>query len=115
MAKLPTLPKHHIQGLSELFHDHAGAEKGNDNFPPGCTIVLTGPPGAGKTTFALGLTRSMLLSDSPEERQPTRHVVYYISTEVNRERLRRMFASRGWFDENDDPLFKADPDPNRPS
>lgn len=123
MGKTPKLPDHNIQGLADLFHDHAGADPKLDRFPAGSTLVLSGPPGAGKTTFALGLVRSMMLQPvSPQAEASSntkvQHVAYYISTEVNRDRLKRMYSSRGWFVEDQDPrdkLFADNPEPTRPS
>lgn len=115
-AKLPTF---HIQGLADLFHENSpGDDGGQKNFPVGSTLVITGAPGAGKTTLALSLTRSCILGDnvSPKKAGPDpKHVVYYISTEVTRDRLREIYQSRGWFTDkgplsDEDLLFKENPD-----
>jgi len=112
-------PDFHIQGLSDLFLKNGDGVSNNPNFPAGSTMVLSGAPGTGKTTFALGLVRSMIRDpEGPEDKKNSqsnckpRHTVYYISTEVNRLRLKRMFEGRGWF-AKDDELFKPNPDSSK--
>ncbi|MBV6500684.1 MAG: Circadian clock protein kinase KaiC [Prosthecobacter sp.] len=108
------LPTFHIQGLADLFHENTpDDDKRIKNFPAGSTLVITGAPGAGKTSLALSLTRSCILGDTAasEHAEPhPKHVVYYISTEVTRDRLREIYQSRGWFTDKD-PLFKENPEP----
>lgn len=113
----PPMPQPRIQGLDELFRYHSGSDQKDVRFPQGCTMVISGPPGAGKTTMALGLVRSMLRDVMDKN---LLHIAYYISTEVNRERLQKMFASRGWLTTKEehtreDNLFVQDSSPTRTS
>ncbi|MFO1499400.1 MAG: ATPase domain-containing protein [Verrucomicrobiota bacterium] len=97
-------------GFRELFYG-APTSPGNlrrFGFPLGSTILLTGPPGSGKTTFAFACARDLLFNYGPgghmhRLRQPGSepHIaeLYYISLEVPQKRLRRMFAAMGWFED----------------
>lgn len=82
-----------LQGFKELLIGEAdpGASQG---IPCGTTLLISGPPGAGKTTFALSLARSLMPSKG--ENEPKR-ILYFISSEINLRRLRGMFWPLGWF------------------
>lgn len=118
MSSQDRVNKFDITGLDDLFHP----DTKDKEFPLGSTLVLAGSPGAGKTTFALSLARSIIRNkdNDPEKKigevktyaDPSpKDIIYYISTEVTRDRLKKMFEGRGWFSE--DPLFKPSPDPTR--
>src|SRR5437867_4225169 len=72
-----------------------GTKKG---FPRGSSILLMGPPGSGKTIFALGLVRALMKKHAD-------HHLYYLSSEHDRSHLQRQFRTLGWFAVNDE-VFK---------
>lgn len=65
-------------------------------FRSGGSIVIEGPPGSGKTAATLAICRSMM----PDQTKR----LYYLSTEVTKERLQKNHSGFGWF-QNDDPIF----------
>lgn len=66
--------------------------KGDEaELPYGTTLLVSGPPGAGKTTFSMALARSLMMSG-----QKPAPICYFISSEVNETRLRNMFSPYGW-------------------
>ncbi|MHB8522846.1 MAG: RAD55 family ATPase, partial [Limisphaerales bacterium] len=99
-----------IHGFPELFGPAAGSE-GRIRF--GSTLLISGPPGAGKTTFALATVRAMM-SKANKSRQNERTIAYYVSSEVHEKQLKENFKTFGWFlklkrageDGGDDAAFK---------
>jgi len=92
-----------IYGFADLFRPRS--EK---SIRFGSTLLLSGPPGAGKTTFALALVRGMMAkaywdcmaSAAPPAVPPANTdppIVYYVSSEVQSQSLEANFASFGWF------------------
>ncbi|MBN1612759.1 MAG: AAA family ATPase [Polyangiaceae bacterium] len=102
-APSPYMPP--IFDFAGLFDRSSKAPPGG--LPVGSVIVLRGPPGAGKSTFALALVRSLLHQESSEQREP-RHRFYFISVESDRDHLRKLYRKLAWFGEQD-PLFGDGP------
>jgi len=94
-----------IHGFPELFGRPADATKGRRNSVRfGSTLLISGPPGAGKTTFALATVRAMMAeahrNNQASERQKQKQqktIAYYISSEVHEEQLNDSFEEFGWF------------------
>jgi KaiC/GvpD/RAD55 family RecA-like ATPase len=63
-------------------------------FPNGSSLLLTGPPGAGKTTLALAMIRDLM-------RQKKEAHIIILSNEITRNKLQFDFADFGWFQEDD--------------
>ena len=87
-----------IDGFRELFRLAAGEEVESIRF--GSTVLLSGPPGAGKTTFALATVRAMMANahrKAAAGSEETKTILYYISSEVYSEHLRTNFNEFGWF------------------
>ncbi len=97
-STVPQCPPAQIVGISDIFRSSQNQHSLKPIFPAESSLVISGPPGSGKTTMALALVRSMLRSD------PKNNIAYFISTELSRERLEQMYAPFGWFT-NDDQLF----------
>lgn len=100
MSDKKVLPK--LVGFKELFV-RSGTD-GDLGLPIGSTLLISGPPGAGKTTFALALVRSLFGKQG--DKKEGEQIVYYISPEVELERLRKMYGPMGWFE--NDPVFDVD-------
>jgi KaiC/GvpD/RAD55 family RecA-like ATPase len=86
-----------IQGFSELF----GAAEGTlgAGIRTGATLLVSGPPGSGKTTFALAMVRALMAQAVRDHADvPGKKVIaYYISSEVDEKTLKRAYESFGWF------------------
>jgi KaiC/GvpD/RAD55 family RecA-like ATPase len=102
-SALPMLTKicPKIYGFDDLF-----LEKDAKGWAPNTKVLISGPPGAGKTTFALSLVRGQITKLEEEfknDRQiQKQHIrVYYLSPEVDRDRLKSLYVSRGWFGDAD--------------
>jgi KaiC/GvpD/RAD55 family RecA-like ATPase len=80
-----------IQGFSDLFGSASAGE-----VPFGSTILMSGPPGAGKTTFALAMVKAMM-AEARIHGAKEKTICYYISSEVNEKKLRANFSAFGWF------------------
>ncbi|MGC3971207.1 MAG: ATPase domain-containing protein [Pirellulales bacterium] len=66
----------------------------------GSTLLISGPPGAGKTTFALATIRAMMAEAHRRSRNqdnPHKAIAYYISSEVHEEQLSDSFEDFDWF------------------
>lgn len=87
-----------IDGFRDLFRLAAGEEVESIKF--GSTLLLSGPPGAGKTTFALATVRAMMANayrKAAAGSEKTKTIAYYISSEVYSEHLMANFKEFGWF------------------
>ncbi len=91
-----------IQGFKELFASASG-------IPEGATLLVSGPPGSGKTTFALALIRGLMSHASKlganakcPQKEQEEALVYYISSEVTEKALRSAYDSFGWFEQQKD-------------
>lgn len=96
-----------IHGFKELFWP---TQKTLKSLRFGSTLLLSGAPGAGKTTFALSTVRAMMAHASRVmmRRQlcglPTeKTIAYYISSEVDAEKLDANFGEFEWFERVKDP------------
>lgn len=123
--------KPHLIDLRRLFapalepSDYGFHSKDKYAIPSGSSILISGPPGAGKTNFALSLVRSLyhtalIDTHKGEDRKQERSfpclktmddtqwkkipILYYVSLEVFPERLKQALEAFGWF-QPDDPLF----------
>lgn len=83
---------------------------------------MSGPPGAGKTTFALSLIKAMMSSvvaksvapDGSQVRGP-KPILYYISSEVSGDQLKENYKDFGWFEGPDEPqIFRFRMDSQKP-
>jgi KaiC/GvpD/RAD55 family RecA-like ATPase len=84
-----------IHGFRDLFRSE---QSRGINF--GSTMLLSGPPGAGKTTFALAMVRTMMAEAKNKQcrdKEKIRTIAYYISSEVHEEHLKKNFKDFGWF------------------
>jgi KaiC/GvpD/RAD55 family RecA-like ATPase len=93
--KEPLVPK--LFGFEDLL-----IPSGKGGIPFGSTLLLSGPPGAGKTTFALAVAGGIIRNGN--------YIIYYISSEINLEKLQKVFKSMGWFPEanrTEETLFKV--------
>jgi KaiC/GvpD/RAD55 family RecA-like ATPase len=79
------------------------AKLGKAGLPNGSCILLAGPPGSGKTIFALSLVRSLMKARSASR-------LCFISTEINRRKLARDLREFYWFrdDSPKDDVFSTD-------
>ncbi|MEM7108612.1 MAG: ATPase domain-containing protein [Bacteroidota bacterium] len=94
-----------IVGLKELFLPPKADDTGENEEPSwgfrrGSSLLVSGPPGSGKTTFSLAILRSLMRY--PRSKNKPRSLAYYISVEVDRDRLKRMYQDRGWFSDRDE-------------
>src|SRR5438045_2578757 len=114
-----------VHGFPELF-GYASRLLGKTSIRYGSTLLLSGPPGAGKTTCALATLRAMMAEAnrvSKEKRgseKQSRTIAYYISSEVSKEQLKDNFHSFGWFQDpnalTNEAIFKFwadDPQPDK--
>ncbi len=85
-----------LVGFSELFIPFRSSRPTDheNGFRVGSTLLIAGPPGAGKTTFAFALVRSLMAADRDESEHP---LLFYVSLETDAERLQNMFWDYGWF------------------
>src|SRR5215213_3080907 len=94
----PRLYRPEVFDFARLFHgvDHPKQKWG---FPEGSSILISGPPGSGKSTFAIATARGIVFSELRHQvakpNPPT--LIFYVSTEVDEKRLARIFHSSGWF------------------
>lgn len=91
-----------IHGFKELFWP---TQKPVTSLRFGSTLLLSGAPGAGKSTFALSTVRAMMAhaSRAMEERreknlETEKTIAYYISSEVDAEKLDANFGEFKWFE-----------------
>lgn len=96
-----------IHGFRDLFET---AEKDDaSGIRGGATLLISGPPGSGKTTFALAIIRALMAEASlrisskpdPAQRIDQKVIAYYVSSEVDEETLKRAYFSFGWFESSD--------------
>lgn len=77
----------------------------------GSTLLIAGPPGAGKSTFALALARSLLVKQfkrwketqvpgSVCSRGCKKGMLYLISLESTQQDLESIYEQTGWFSED---------------
>lgn len=89
---LPNGTVTYIHGFSDLFRIAEGRRQ--TGIRHGATLLISGPPGSGKTTFALATIRALMA----EVAIPTQKAIaYYISSEVDETTLRSAYESFGWF------------------
>ena len=93
-----------IHDFKQLFFHEEQEDGKNIGIPHGSSLLLSGPPGAGKTTFALAFARSMMIKRRRDNKQNDKHekkyVLYYISPEVSRELLEINYREFGWFEKS---------------
>lgn len=107
--------------FKSLFPKQQRGQNDGIGFPEGSTILISGPPGSGKSTFALAFVRSLIVPEEGKagndsdaeisriwklENKNSRVLkskarLYYISTEATQSRLARAFADMGWFADED--------------
>ena len=134
----PQSLKSDIFGFDRLFVEKTQSRQENKNnehesrIPFGSTLLISGAPGAGKTTFALALVRSIMLNKikyNNDNSKDVKDIFLYVSPEVSGEQLKETFAPLGWFglrskdqvwqngdtDETSYYLVAPEPDLNHPS
>ena len=85
-----------IHGFDGLF----GPDTNKSKIRFGSTLLVSGPPGAGKTTFALAAVRAMMSaanSSSDEWVKKQKTIAYFISSEVRADQLLENSEQFGWF------------------
>ena len=100
-------------GFRDLFYASTDPDR-KLGFTDGTSILLTGGPGSGKTTFAFACARDLLFRYrkggilwNEENPFPPIGRLYYISLETTTTRLQQVYHEMGWF--QDDPLFSNPP------
>jgi KaiC/GvpD/RAD55 family RecA-like ATPase len=88
----PLLPE--LVDMPAMFVDNLPANRG---FPYGSSLLVAGAPGTGKTVLALAVVRDLM-----KRRRDSQ--LFYVSTELNREKLSHDFRGFGWFHDQD-PVF----------
>jgi len=84
-----------LQGFEQLFildenvKDKWGLQRGS-------TLLISGSPGAGKTTFALSLVRSLMIGSKKSGPSAENFIFFYISPEISENRLRTTLNPLGW-------------------
>ncbi len=100
--------KPEMVGFEDLFIDSEDEIKG---IRRGTSMLVSGQPGAGKTTFVLSMIRSLMggvpfKSLIKEQKKPDANsckvdLMYYISLESEKKRLEKAYTEMGWFSEGD--------------